>query len=374
MKKDNKIGRNNPCWCKSGKKFKHCHLDRDKAEKLTRSDLEAHRKEVGALAKCLVKDLYKNECSSRIVRAHTISKSGSLKQIAVDGHVMGTRPNLSQLIQNNGKLTLVRVGINNASTFTGFCSHHDKNLFAPLEDFPITLSNEQLFLLAYRSISRELFAKESNTKAADLMRQADRGFGEPEQFLIQNGAAGFAGGVELALKELNHIKREMDNMLISSDFSKLNHFVVEFSSRPSVLVSASTQPEFDFTGNRLQSFGAATEPMSHIIFNCISYGDTGCFVFSWIDAHSDVCQKFIDTLANLGESEIGNALIRFSYSFAENTWASPQWWEALNDTAKVDISERLQHGLSIPHTAACLASKGINFDAYKVASFGYRKH
>ncbi len=29
---ERKIGRNNPCWCGSGKKFKECHLDRDKQE------------------------------------------------------------------------------------------------------------------------------------------------------------------------------------------------------------------------------------------------------------------------------------------------------------------------------------------------------
>lgn len=25
----NKVGRNKPCWCGSGKKYKYCHLNRD---------------------------------------------------------------------------------------------------------------------------------------------------------------------------------------------------------------------------------------------------------------------------------------------------------------------------------------------------------
>jgi uncharacterized protein YecA (UPF0149 family) len=27
-----KLGRNDPCWCGSGKKYKHCHLDEDLRE------------------------------------------------------------------------------------------------------------------------------------------------------------------------------------------------------------------------------------------------------------------------------------------------------------------------------------------------------
>jgi len=368
-----KTGRNDSCWCGSGKKYKHCHLDRENATPMTRADLEAHRKQIGAIAKCLAKNLDDAPCSPRIVSAHTISKSGSLKQIAEDGHVMGSKVTLSALIENSGRLTLSKVGINKASTFTGFCARHDKQLFAPLEDHPVILSDQQLFLLAYRSISRELFFKETNSRTADLMRQADRGMEEVLQFMVQQTASGFAAGVDLALKELNFIKTKMDEILKSSEFSKMHHFVVELSSIPSILVSSSTQPEFDFNGTRLQSFGRAESPMNHIIFNCISYDNAGCFVFSWIEEHNEICRKFIDTLACLEKFELANALVRFSYSYAENTWASPAWWRSRDELVKEDVSDRLQHGTPMsPHRPACLVTNGINFDALRVERAGYR--
>ncbi|WP_305825070.1 YecA family protein [Massilia brevitalea] len=368
-----KAGRNDPCWCGSGKKHKRCHLNREKAAPFTRADLEAHRKQIGAIAKCLAKDLDDAQCSPRIVSAHTISKSGSLKQIAEDGHVMGTKVTLSALIENSGKITLSKVGINKASTFTGFCARHDKQLFAPVEDHPVTLSDQQLFLLAYRSISRELFLKEANVRTAELMRQADQGMEEAMQFMVQQTATGFAAGVDLALRELNFIKTKMDEILKSSAFADMHHYVVELSSIPFVLVSASTQPEFDFNGARLQSFGRADIPMSHIIFNCISYDNAGCFVFSWIKEHHEICRKFIDSLADLEKTELANALVRFSYSFAENTWASPVWWRSRDDSVKKDISDRLQHGTPLsPHRPSCLMTNGINFGALQVESAGYR--
>ncbi|MFM0198561.1 hypothetical protein PQR53_01620 [Paraburkholderia fungorum] len=296
-----------------------------------------------------------------------------MRQIAEHGHVMGTKPSLGQLVKNNGMLILTSVGISQASTFTGFCAYHDKHLFAPLEDEPITLSDEQLFLLAYRSLARELYAKEGNAKTAELMREVDRGRDKADQIAIQTAATGYATGVDLALNELHQAKDIMDGMLASGDFAAMNHFIVELSQLPSVLVSASTQPEFDFSGNRLQTFGSSTDPMSHIIFNCISYDAVGCFVFSWLQIHDEVCAKFIETLVGLGKHEIGNALVRFAYSFAENTWASPKWWNLLNKQARDDVSLRLQHGMLIPHSPACLLQNGVDFGAFHVDKVSYRR-
>ena len=50
-----------------------------------------------------------------------------------------------------------KVGRNQASTFPGFCSRHDTEIFKPLDTKPLSLDDaEQLFLIAYRSLTREL--------------------------------------------------------------------------------------------------------------------------------------------------------------------------------------------------------------------------
>jgi len=367
----NKIGRNDPCWCPSGKKYKHCHLGRENAPKLARQDFEAHSKKMGAIKKCSAKGII-DECHGNIVKAHSISKSGSLKKIAVAGHVMGTKANLSELHKNNGNVTLGSVGINTASTFTGFCAHHDKTLFSPLEDKPIILDDTQLFLLAYRAIARELFAKELNSETADFMRSADKGFEPMVQILMQHIASEFSAGVNLALNELKLIKAKMDDMLASQNYTKLKHFVVSFSETPEILVGGTTQPDFDFDGTELQEFGNPDAMMSHIIFNSITFDNRGCFVFSWIDEHDEICRKFIDSLARLEKQEMENALIRFSYSYSENTWASPSWWESADASVKKDVSERLQHGLSIAAKGSFLRPNSIEFKACVIDSYEYR--
>ena len=42
---DKKIGRNDPCWCGSGKKYKQCHEITDK--KIFRYALEGHTEDQG---------------------------------------------------------------------------------------------------------------------------------------------------------------------------------------------------------------------------------------------------------------------------------------------------------------------------------------
>jgi hypothetical protein len=359
--------RNKPCWCGSGKKYKKCHLSREQQEPLTRRDLEAHSKNQKSKKICSVKNLFPEECSGNIINAHTISKSGSLKEISENGHVMGTKPSLSGLIKSDGKLALEKVGINKASTFTGFCSAHDKKIFSPLEDEKIKLSDKQLFLLAYRGFCRELFHKEQNKEAANLMRESDRGQDQMLQAMLQGYAGAYDIGVDLALRDLGCIKKEMDSILVGEDYSKMNHCVFELNSSPKILVSAMITPEMDFQGNELQRLGLQGEVYEYILFNCISYENKGCFVFSWLASNEKYCDKFIDSLLKLDNEQVSDALVRFCYSFSENTWASPAWWDSLSEEVKKSIGKRLMHGTPMAiHPQDCLVDDGYRYKALSI--------
>lgn len=359
--------RNKLCWCDSGKKYKKCHLMREQQTPLTRGDLEAHSKHIKSKKICSVKNLFSGECSSKIINAHTISKSGSLKEISENGHVMGTKPSLSSLIKSEGKLTLEKVGINKASTFTGFCSTHDKNIFSPLEDEEIKLSDKQLFLLAYRGFCRELFCKEHNKETAKFIKQSDRGQDQMAQAMIQGFAGAFDSGVDLAMRDLGYIKKEMDLILTNEDYSKIKHCIFELDSTPRILVSAMITPEMDFHGNALQKLGLQDEIYEYIFFNCISYENKGCFVFSWLASNDKHCDKFIDSLLKLDNEQVSDALVRFCYSFSENTWASPSWWESLPEEAKNSIEKRLMHGTPMQiHPQNCLIDDGYKYKAMSI--------
>ncbi|EHV5557676.1 SEC-C domain-containing protein [Vibrio parahaemolyticus] len=367
--------RNKPCWCGSGKKYKKCHLIREELNPLTRGDLEGYAKKQSSKKICSVHNLFSDDCSRKIINAHTISKSGSLKEISENGHVMGAKPSLSGLIKSNGKLGLEKVGINKASTFTGFCSVHDKEIFSPLEDEPIILDDKQLFLLAYRGMCRELYHKEQNKGTAEIMREADRGQDVIMQLYLQRQANSFGQGVDLALRDLRYLKGQMDSIFTHSDYSKIKHCVFELSEVPKILVSAMVIPEMDFHGNALQKLGLQDEIYNYIFFNCISYEGRGCFVFSWLSEHDKFCSKFIESLLELNDDQVPDAIVRFCYSFSENTWASPSWWDSLDKPAQESIGDRLLQGTPMAmHPVDCLKDDNHRFNALKISKRELRVH
>lgn len=340
---------------------------REEQEAISRRELEDHSKSIKNKKICSVNNLFPGECTNKIINAHTISKSGSLLEIAENGHVMGVKPSLSGLIKLDGKLVLEKVGVKKASTFTGFCSVHDKALFSPLEDEPITLTEQQLFLLAYRGFCREYFQKELNKKTVDLMKEADRGQGIGVQIQLQRNANVFEHGVDLALRDLRNIKSTLDRILTGADFSTMKHCVIELKSVPKLLVSSMIAPEVDFYGNRLQTLGTQKEVFEYIFFNCIAYEGKGAFIFSWLPEHNNYCSKFIDSLLSLDEAQIPNALVRFCYSFSENTWSTPSWWEALSKDTQNSIEVRLLQGTPVAlHPLDCLIDDGHEFNAFDI--------
>lgn len=96
--------------------------------------------------------IYPNCKSLSVKRSHSIAKSNSLKTIADKGHLL--QPVFNDF-GNTFKLSMESIGINNASTFPGFCKKH-KKLFQPFESQQNFNEDEFIQLQAYRAICREI--------------------------------------------------------------------------------------------------------------------------------------------------------------------------------------------------------------------------
>ena len=96
------------------------------------------------------------QCKEPAVRAHSIQNCRIIDLLEENNHVLAWQPRASV---DHIDISLRLIGRNDASTFTGFCNHHDSELFRRLDTKSIDGSDrEQLFLLAYRGISCELHA------------------------------------------------------------------------------------------------------------------------------------------------------------------------------------------------------------------------
>ncbi len=97
------------------------------------------------------------QCRGRPIRAHSVQNSRILDLLVRKGHVIGFRRRID--IEKGPVVDFGTVGRHEATTFTGLCADHDRDIFAPIDTKEFDVNDkEQLFLLAYRAVIRGLHA------------------------------------------------------------------------------------------------------------------------------------------------------------------------------------------------------------------------
>ncbi len=330
-----KSGRNDPCWCGSGLKYKKCHLNRDREEPVQHYEINKRLRKIFHPKFCLHPDASPHTCG-KVVKAHTIQRRGGLNRIARNGHVYTFLLGSNQGKDRDAIANPELIGINEASTMTGFCEFHDNKTFEPIERHSFTSNQHHTFLLAYRAICREYYENVSASDMIALFRTLDKGISIAEQKRFQKTLDTFKTGFENGFKEIQLYKSAYDRALQRSDFSEVRYFVVWFDCIPDVLCSAAMHPQIDFQGTLLQELRTYGTLPDHLSFSLLTTNEGGAAVFSWL-GENRASEKFVKSLASLSNDLLPHAIIRFSFEHFENIFASPNWWEGLEETAKQSL-------------------------------------
>jgi hypothetical protein len=318
-----KIGRNEPCWCGSGKKFKKCHLERQRQAALSPDErFRLYRKAHGARG-CLHPDAGA-ACRGDIVNGHTLRRRADLDRIARDGHVYGVRPGI---FRPPTEWRPELIGVRRASTFTGFCAEHDSRLFEPLERAPFEATPEQVTLLAYRTFCRELFVKQSALQFIPTMREGDRGAPPGFQRVAQAMLRAFEAATAATVRDLETHKRRLDEMLRRGDYSDTHCLAVFFEQTPEVLFTGGWFPDVAVTGEGLQNLADTSRTLDWMTLSLITTEKGGAAVFAWV-APSPASERFADSVARLTDDEMPHTVLRIAYH-CENSFSAPGWWEGL---------------------------------------------
>ena len=363
-----KIGRNEPCWCGSGRKYKKCHQGRDREEPINPFDLERRVAKYLDKRYCLHPASSPVTCTGPIVRAHTIQRNGGLTQIAEDGHVLGFDAGWSALSRNQGALDVKRVGVRDASTFTGFCNYHDTTTFVSLERTPFRGSQEQCFLLAYRAISRELFIKRAACESRVVIRTADAGRPEPLQRAYQRHVSLVEPGQEKGKEDTENLKQVLDRMLLRGDYASTRYYVIQIENPPDVMASFGFSPQWDLEGNRLQNLADLSVRPEALFVSAIAADSGGALVFSWIEESRKACSMLVRSLHSLDDSQLPDAVIRLIFEHSENTFFRPSWWNGLPKQKRDSLLRRISTAVSlyIPRSRDYLADDGMTYVSWRV--------
>lgn len=186
------------------------------------------------LNRCLAPGM---KCNKRAIKAHSVQNSNVLELLCHDDHVK--KINIRFDAKKGPVVFFDDVGRKKATTFTGFCSIHDSDIFRPIENNPFDPQNNQhLFLVAYRSVVRELHAvMEGASKVqSGYLNQANLGLvngNEPSEAAML--------GLQHMLKAYHtyNYKCIFDKAIVSESYDNIEHRVFMISNeQPTIAVSS----------------------------------------------------------------------------------------------------------------------------------------
>jgi hypothetical protein len=336
-----KIGRNDPCWCGSGKKYKKCHANRTDEKPLAYHELAEGLIGLRTGEKRCLYPPNPKPCLNSVIRAHSISRNAALRQIAVGGKVYQGNANPYQISKTGGQIKHSLVGINLATTFTGFCSQHDNALFQPIDEGNLVPTNEQTFLLHFRALCRELYVKRPTLMTNELLRNLDRGKSEQVQQLVQSFVSARSLMIEDSITKLEADKLICDQMILSKTYNDIRGYVLRFKEIPTIACSGLTQPIYDFAGNTIQDIRDISKPLHNLSFTLLPNITGGIAVFAWLKDADPICRSFISSLIQIPENRKSDALTQLVFDSFENHAVQPTWLDNLPDEFKGELEERM---------------------------------
>ena len=367
------LGRNDRCWCGSEKKFKQCHLDRDKMQPLRADELGSRFRAIYSEEYCLHPDA-PGQCSPTFINAHTVQNHGQLDRISEKGHIMGVDRS-SYLNYSKGRPSFVSIGVNEASTYRCFCHKHDCETFGPIENANtgFQFTPEQCFLLGYRAVCRGVYLTRQQLKTVPLFRELDRGKPIEQQQRIHAAATDRAERVQAKLDIFEGTKQLYDAVLRGGNYGGVRFLGIELLENSSILGSNVLLPPCDFTGAQLQSLAIGSW-IDVLTFSLIATpGNAGAAVFVWHKEHDNACRAFVDSLRKLSESEVPHAITRLVFSFCENSYFSTAWWNSLPAETKEALQQRFLKGMK-GHDNQSLVDDGVRAVNWTLTGFRHREN
>jgi len=268
-----------------------------------------------------------DDCRNQTILAHTVQNARTLQLLQRNGHVKTFRPGLDE----KGRLALdiEDIGRNKATTFEGFCSNHDTQLFVPIDTLPLDEpSAEQLFLLAYRAVAREVHAQMSG---AMRLQQAFREGVEAGRFSKdQPSVAGLLPVRHMLIAyEGYKYKFDLDQALISRNYSSLHHKVLYLrDTLPSIAASSCfTVPEW-------------TRDLARVSLNLLPLStDTSIAIFSYTPAHEEAAKSMLGRVFE-AEGHLQKYLLsKLVLARCENMVIAPDSFDTWT-TDQIDVMKR----------------------------------
>lgn len=346
-----------PCWCGSGKKWKFCHKDRDKKASMSFGQIQAKSMKFYETGPCQHPSASAESCSTpSSIQSHTIQRRGGLASIAENGHVYSTKKAFQEIEKRQGQIDMAKIGVAKASTFPGFCSRHDTELFRPVEQADSILDAWNGFLLSFRAVTYELATKGAQLRSYIAMRDFID-YGQPfnQQAAIQNLLHHQQLGIQQGLEDVSGLKAMYDSAFLKQDLSGFSFYGIKFDQALPFAAAGAFMPEFDFSGKQLQRLGTG-RTANQIALNITRLGNATCVGFGWFGGPNCAAAQLVQSFKALPDTDKSNAVLILSMEHLENFFCTPSWWEGLSPQVSARLHEKIAGGLPTRSPTALVAT------------------
>ncbi|MBO9441689.1 SEC-C domain-containing protein [Phaeobacter italicus] len=367
-----KLGRNEKCWCGSGKKYKNCHLGRENEEADNIWDSVGQLTKAFSQKECMSPDCLKMDCEGAIISAHTVPRGSSLKKIATNSHVLGLKPDMADLQKTNGKIRFKKLGVRQASTFNGFCAKHDREFFSCVENEDFVARPDQCLAVCFRAVSRELYAKRASSVVDDILVGADKGKSQEEQIMMNMLRRNFGAGTQSAIRELEHAHKLIGDAFATGQTHKVRSYVLLFAETLPMMFSGGFSPSKDITGVQLQDLSNLGKDAEQLFLSAFGTESGSAMVCSWIERKYAIGKTIAEQVCKLPVDQQANWIAETAFLRMENIFLSPRWYSAIDDKVKKRIDRLVMSGVNpfniIDHLMEPLPSGETDFGFPKVES------
>lgn len=278
-------------------------------------------------------------CGGRIVRAHIVPRF-QLRQIARRGRIVAVPTSLLAVMRmQRTKFEAKEIGIGDFSTMNCFCADHDKALFAPIEDAPLTFSSEQLALLHYRAIAAEFYQRrnQQESAASELDLESD----EPRNFRF-SWIFTWSGK---AFEEAHHALTRTERLIAARRFGDVGSLVVRYDAAPAVMAAGAFRPQYDFAAQRVQNLAGAC---CYVAMHLLAADGAAVLAFTWLQGDRAAGQ-FVRTFAARPRQEMASLAVQCAFEHIEHTCMSESWWSDLKRPMRANLLERVRRANSLAY-------------------------
>jgi hypothetical protein len=276
------------------------------------------------LGKCM---FWTGNCNTSPIGSHLIARSWLQQVSDSTNHILQLKINSTAIGRQSARFVATRTGINEATTFPGFCETHDSDVFGCVERAQFEGSTRQLLALRYRSVCREACAKHQMV-ACILQNPSLENAPAPLQIRL---AADMKRCMRLLVE-----KGELERA-IQANLNILESYVIRFAKKPTVLASATFYPWLTFTGRRIEP---REEMITVTILPAADWG--GWAVFSWLKSAPKNSALVVKSFRKIATNYQSQALLNLVLESTENHAISPQWWATLTQSQQREAINRFE--------------------------------